>query len=80
MSEGVVDLLEVVEIDPQPSHPGAKPPRTLELERDALVEGVAIRQTGQIVVHGHVRDSRFRGEAGLPRHTRPEVTVSQRSS
>ncbi len=56
MAVGVVDHLEVVEIDEEHAHRLPDPPGSDQLLIDAVLEQAPVGQPGQRVVPGHVRD------------------------
>ncbi len=56
MAEGVVDRLEVVDVDEEHAHRLAHPPRAHELLLHAVLEQPPVGEPGQGVVPGHVRD------------------------
>ena len=56
MTEGVVDRLEVVDVDEEHADRLADPARPDQLLFDAVLEQPAVGQPGQGVVPGHVRD------------------------
>ena len=56
MAVGVVDRLEVVEVDEEHAHRFPDPPGPDQLLLDAVLEQSPVGQPGQRVVPGHVRD------------------------
>ena len=72
MAEGVVDLLEVVDVEHHDAHVGTEAPASLDLGVERVVEVVAVVQPGELVGHGLEADGlvqvdvldRHRGLAG----------------
>jgi hypothetical protein len=60
MAEAVVDALEAVDVDEQDSNASLSVPPALEGVLEAVVEERPVRQPGQVVVQGHVRELNLR--------------------
>ena len=56
MSDRVVDLLEVVEVDEQQPHALVAAPRPAEREAEQFLEQRSVRQAGELVVVGEERE------------------------
>src|SRR3954447_20366280 len=59
MPQGVIDILEVIEVQAQQSEP-LPSTELLEASRHFLVEQMPVRQTREAVMHGQIRDLGFR--------------------